>query len=291
MDSSRTVSACPSGQVAGSAEAAIGRCSVNVVPQERQRNSYVGIAAQGRSGTGPGRLRDMRGRTPGAAHARWEQGRWMVTELLGTMPSALPAGAALLLAVALLVVGDAVLPVLPSETAVVSAGVLVAATGVTTLPWLVVVAACAAVVGDLVSYRLGRTGSRRWQRVRRSRTRRGAALRYAQAALDRRGPAMVAASRFVPGGRTAVTLSAGASAMPVRAFVVASVVGASVWASAFAAVGFVGGQALGDNVVVALSLAVAAVLGLSALAEGGRRAMRLLRRPVEPVRAVTAVTR
>lgn len=215
----------------------------------------------------------------------------MVTELLGTMPSALPAGAALLLAVALLVVGDAVLPVLPSETAVVSAGVLVAATGVTSLPWLVAVAACAAVVGDLVSYRLGRTGSLRWQRVRRSPTRRGAALRYAQAALDRRGPAMVAASRFVPGGRTAVTLSAGASAMPVRAFVVASVVGASMWASAFAAVGFVGGQALGDNVVVALSLAVAAVLGLSALVEGGRRAVRLLRRPVEPVRAVTAVTR
>jgi membrane protein DedA with SNARE-associated domain len=79
--------------------------------------------------------------------------------------------------------------------------------------------------------------------------------------------------------------------MPARVFVAASVVGASVWASAVAAVGFVGGQALGDNVVVALALAVAAVLGLSVVVEGGRRAARVLRRPVEPVRAVTAVTR
>jgi len=48
MESSRTVSWCPSGQAAGSPEAAIGRCSVNVVPQERHRNSYVGMAAQSR---------------------------------------------------------------------------------------------------------------------------------------------------------------------------------------------------------------------------------------------------
>lgn len=43
MPSRRTVSSWPAGQVAGSPEALIGRASVNVAPQERQRNSYVGM--------------------------------------------------------------------------------------------------------------------------------------------------------------------------------------------------------------------------------------------------------
>lgn len=44
IDSSLVVSVCPSGQVAGSLEAIIGRFSVKVVPHERHRNSYVGMA-------------------------------------------------------------------------------------------------------------------------------------------------------------------------------------------------------------------------------------------------------
>jgi len=43
MDSSRVVSVWPSGHVAGSLEAIMGRCSVKVVPHERHRNSYVGM--------------------------------------------------------------------------------------------------------------------------------------------------------------------------------------------------------------------------------------------------------
>ncbi len=215
----------------------------------------------------------------------------MLTDLLSATSAVVPAGAALLLAVGLLVAGDAVLPVLPSETAVVSAGVLVAATSVTSLPWLVVVAASAAVVGDLVSYRVGRTGAMRWEMVRRSATRRGAAVRYAQDGLDRRGPFMVALARFVPGGRTAVTLSAGAAAMPHRSFAAASAVGAAVWASAFAAVGFVGGRALGDDVVVALGVAVGLLLAVSVLVEGVRRLVQGARRRAGAAPAVTAVTR
>lgn len=215
----------------------------------------------------------------------------MVTELLSTTSSVVPVDAALLLAVALLVAGDAVLPVLPSESAVVSAGVLAAATGLTSLPWLMVVAASAAVIGDLMSYRLGRTGAVRWENLRDSTTRRGAALRYAHSALERRGPTMVATSRFVPAGRTAVTLSAGAAAMPIRSFAVASAVGASVWATAFASAGFVGGQVLGDNVVVALTLAAGLVVALAVLVEAGRRLAGGLRCRAEPAPVGTSVTR
>lgn len=215
----------------------------------------------------------------------------MQPDVLAVLTSALPTTAWLLAVAAAFVTLDAVLPVLPSETAVVSAGVLVAATSVTSLLWLVVVAASAAVVGDLVSYRVGRTGAMRWEMVRRSATRRGAAVRYAQDGLDRRGPFMVALARFVPGGRTAVTLSAGAAAMPHRSFAAASAVGAAVWASAFATVGFVGGRALGDDVVVALGVAVGLVLAVSVLVEGGRRLVQGARRRAGVAPAVTAVTR
>jgi hypothetical protein len=45
IDSRRMVSAWPSGQVAGAPDCAMGRFSVKVAPQARQRNSYVGIAS------------------------------------------------------------------------------------------------------------------------------------------------------------------------------------------------------------------------------------------------------
>jgi hypothetical protein len=43
MESILTVSVCPSGQVDGSDDDDIGRCSVNVEPQARHRNSYRGM--------------------------------------------------------------------------------------------------------------------------------------------------------------------------------------------------------------------------------------------------------
>jgi membrane-associated protein len=198
----------------------------------------------------------------------------MLTQLLDAASGVLPAGPALLLVVGALVTLDALLPVLPSETAVVTAGVVVAASGVTSLPWLVAAAAVAALAGDVLSYTLGRTGRARWTHHRLVATRRAAALRYAQDALDRRGPVLVALARFVPGGRTAVTLSAGAAAMPRRRFVVAAALGAVVWAAVFATAGFVGGRVLADNLVLAVGVTVGLVLVVTLLVEALRRRYR-----------------
>ncbi len=79
--------------------------------------------------------------------------------------------------------------------------------------------------------------------------------------------------------------------MPHRSFAAASAVGAAVWASAFATVGFVGGRALGDDIVVALGVAVGLVLAVSVLVEGGRRLVQGARRRAGAAPAVTAVTR
>lgn len=78
--------------------------------------------------------------------------------------------------------------------------------------------------------------------------------------------------------------------MPLRSFAASSAAGAAVWALAFASVGFVGGRALGDDVVVALAVTIGLVLAVSALVEGRRRAQGARRRADCPP-AVTAVTR
>jgi hypothetical protein len=46
VDSNFTVSSCPAGQVAGTADSLIGRLTSNVSPQLRHRNSYRGMATE-----------------------------------------------------------------------------------------------------------------------------------------------------------------------------------------------------------------------------------------------------
>src|SRR5918994_1249713 len=100
--------------------------------------------------------------------------------------------------------GDAVLPVLPSETMVIAAGVL-AAGGDLDLPLAVAVAAVGAFLGDSASYLLGRRlGS--WASRILFRGRRGQrSLDWAHRTLQRRGVLLIAMARFVPCGRTATT--------------------------------------------------------------------------------------
>lgn len=115
-----------------------------------------------------------------------------------------------------LAVIDAVLPVVPSETAVITAGV-VAAAGDLSLPLVIPAAAIGAFAGDNLAYMIGRRyGSRatgRFFRGDKARRRLDAARRQ----LDQRGGELIAVGRFIPGGRTAVTLTAGLTGFRGRA--------------------------------------------------------------------------
>ena len=116
-----------------------------------------------------------------------------------------------------LVVGDAFLVVLPSETVVVALGALAGATGT---PWpavLVPVAAVGAVTGDLLCFLIGRrVGLDRWAWQRRGRV--AAALGRAQRTVERRTAVLIFTARYIPFARIAVNLSAGASGIPLGRF-------------------------------------------------------------------------
>jgi membrane protein DedA with SNARE-associated domain len=173
------------------------------------------------------------------------------------LASASPWTYAVILAVAAL---DAVLPLVPSEATVISAGVLAGA-GDLQLAFVIVAGAAGAYAGDSSAYWLGRGLDDRLER-RLFRGAKGAERRaWAEGALDRHGGPLIFGARFIPGGRTATTVTAGALTMRWVRFAAFAAVAAIGWASYAALLGYIGGRAFEDNPLWGLlvGFAVAAV--------------------------------
>ena len=177
---------------------------------------------------------------------------------------ALAASPWLIPALFALVVGDAFLVVLPSETAVVALGALWATTGSPALAPIVVAAAVGAVVGDGLCYLIGRRiGLDRWRWQREGRI--GAAIARVRAAVHRRTAVLVFTARYVPFARIAVNLAAGAGRVPLRRCLPLSVFAGVAWACYNVAIGAIVGSAIHDAPVlaIAISIPVAILLGLA----------------------------
>jgi membrane-associated protein len=159
------------------------------------------------------------------------------------LASASPWTYAVILAVAAL---DAVLPLVPSEATVISAGVLAGA-GDLQLAFVIAAGAAGAYAGDSSAYWLGRGLDERLER-RLFRGAKGAERRaWAEGALDRHGGPLIFGARFIPGGRTATTVTAGALTMRWARFAAFAAVAAIGWASYAALLGYIGGRAFEDN--------------------------------------------
>jgi membrane-associated protein len=168
------------------------------------------------------------------------------------------------------IAGDAVLPLLPGETVLITASVL-AVRGDLDLPLVYLAAAAGAWCGDNAAYWIGRRGGRPAAKRLFHGDKARARLAWAQHHLRRRGPLIIVCLRPVPGARTATTFSAGALGMRWRAFVPAAAVAAVVWTAEGVGLGAVGGAAFQHSLwkPIALSLAVALILLL--VLETGRR--------------------
>lgn len=180
---------------------------------------------------------------------------------------------------------DAVLPIVPSETAIVALGVATAGSADWRIAALVGLAALGAFLGDNLSYALGRhfgpAIDRRFFAGGRGERRRA----WAQQALAHYGARLVLVCRFIPGGRTAVTLTCGIVAYERRRFAAATAAAGVLWASYAFFVGRLGGQAFESRPWAGFVAAFGAALALSALVELGRRTpgwVRLLRSRREP---------
>jgi membrane protein DedA with SNARE-associated domain len=166
---------------------------------------------------------------------------------------------------------DAVLPILPSETVVIAFGV---ATAGSTDPRIFLIVLCVAVgafAGDNLSYLIGwRFGP--WATRRFFSGEKGAARRdWAERSLHRYGMGIIIVCRFIPGGRTAVTLCCGLIRYSWRRFAVATAVAAVIWASYAFFAGRLGGKAFENKPLVGFAVAFGGALVVSALVELARR--------------------
>lgn len=161
--------------------------------------------------------------------------------------------------------GSAVFPPLPSDSLLVTAMGLAAA-GELAL-WSVAGAVLiGGWVGDVLAYGVGRVLSRP---VRQATTRGGraqAALQWIEAREDSWGPGLITVSRFIPGGTTAVGISAGVLTYPLRSFLVFAALGACLWTIYGAGVAYVGNALFPGNLWASLTLAVLIALAVGAIA-------------------------
>ena len=187
----------------------------------------------------------------------------MFNEFLRLVQDASGWAYAIVLALALL---DAVVPIVPSEAAVITAGV-VAATGGMNLELVILAAAVGAFLGDNTAYLLGyRFGPRARKKLFRGKKSQRS-LEWADRQLNKRGGELIAVARFIPGGRTAVTLSAGTLHFPWRRFAVFDVIAAVLWAVYAALLGFFGGQAFEGAAWKGLLVALVTGLALTGVIE------------------------
>ncbi|QCB95183.1 DedA family protein [Cellulomonas shaoxiangyii] len=192
---------------------------------------------------------------------------------------------------------DGFFPPIPSESVVIALTSLSVSTG-RPLLWLVVlVAALGAFTGDQIAYQIGRhvrIRDLRWFRGRRGQS----VLDWAERALATRGAAFVIAARYIPIGRVAVNMTAGALGFSRRRFVLLTGIAAVTWALYSTAIGIGSGHVLGhDNPVLGVVVGVVGGLVIGLLVDwvlrrltgmSAHRAARRGSRSVAPVEGVAA---
>jgi membrane-associated protein len=193
--------------------------------------------------------------------------------VLDSLTTLVEAGAAapwVLPMMVLIALGDALVPPIPSEGLLVSLAAISVAGDGPDLLLLGVAAAVGAFVGDTLTYLVGRRyGPDRLARITRPGLRR--LLERASATLERRGAVVILAARYVPMGRVAVNLTAGATGFPPRRFVGIAALAALSWAVWSVGVGALAGHWLEGNPLLGSLAGIAMALVLGVVVDRGAR--------------------
>ncbi len=154
----------------------------------------------------------------------------------------------------------------PGETILLLASFLAYSEHKLALPWIIVVGVCAATLGDNLGFAIGSYGGRplleRYQKTLRIRP---AVLARGEQLFACYGSATVFVARFIAGLRIVAGPLAGVLRMPWRKFLLFNLLGAMLWVSVIAGVGYLFGRhwdALVDMVQDAnIVVAIVVVLG------------------------------
>ena len=150
---------------------------------------------------------------------------------------------------------DGFFPPIPSESIVIALSAVAMSTGSPNLALIMLVAAAGAWTGDQIAYQIGTKVKVRELRVLRS-PRGQAAVDWAENALANRGAAFIIAARYIPIGRVAVNMTAGAVGYSRRRFMGLTGIAAVTWACYSALIGIGAGAWLHDHTLVAVGVGV-----------------------------------
>ena len=150
---------------------------------------------------------------------------------------------------------DAFFPPVPSESVIVALAAISVSSGEPNLVLLAVVSIAGALIGDNTAYGIGRRlGTDRFAVLRRPRSVR--LIQRAQEELDKRAATLILTARYVPVGRVAVNVTAGATRFPYRRFLPLAVLAATSWAVYSVVIGVVAGSWVEDNPLLGAGVAV-----------------------------------
>jgi len=161
---------------------------------------------------------------------------------------------------------DSIVPIVPSETMVIIGGVA-AGRGDQSLLAVIAAGASGAFLGDNAAYLLGARMTGAIERRASSRPKLQRRLDWADEQIQLRGGLLLITARFIPGGRTALTVTSGITHQPRKWFMSWVAVAVIIWATYAALLGYIGGQAFEDNHTLAFLLAFGTALAMTAIIE------------------------
>lgn len=164
---------------------------------------------------------------------------------------------------------DSVFPIVPSETTVIIGGVAASAAGDGPYPVILVIIAGAvgAFLGDNISFELGHRASHFIEHRAARKESTAKKLKWASGQIEERGGLLLITARFIPGGRTALTLSCGLTHQPRRWFAGWVAVAVTIWATYAAVLGYTFGSQFEDDHTLAFLLAFGAALTITFVIE------------------------
>ncbi len=181
---------------------------------------------------------------------------------------------------------DSVIPIVPSETTVILGGVAAGA-GEQSLLLVILCGAAGAFCGDNLAYLIGRNFSPRINRRAERRPKTAARLAWSSDQIAKRGGLLLITARFIPGGRSVLTITCGLTRQPHLWFAAWVAVAALIWASYAACLGAIFGSALEDNHTLAFLLAFGCALSVTVIIEVVRHRARQAEGAGRGTRAVT----
>ncbi|WP_273653910.1 DedA family protein [Cellulomonas fimi] len=193
---------------------------------------------------------------------------------------------------------DGFFPPIPSESIVIALAALAVAQGEPSLPLVILVAAAGAFTGDQIAYQIGTKVKVREVRFLRS-ARAQAAIDWAERALEHRGASFIIAARYIPVGRVAVNMTAGALGYSRRRFSALAALAAITWGIYSSAIGIGAAAWLGHNPILAVVVGVIGGILLGIVIDwvlrryhtlAQRRRERVHHAPAVPLRGVDAST-